>query len=105
MNTIRFLKVKLKSLAAEARIIRKEEMRSHGTLRDALCIHRRVIVRSEARATHLAYGFLRGRQYIQLEHKAESAPDWKKVESMVKRYGQAGIADHLNEWRGEKKAA
>lgn len=80
-----FLKVKAKSLAEEARIIRKEERRAKG-LRDHLRDHRTGVVRSEARATLLAYGFLRGRTLEQVETRAKTKPDWDKVWSMVRRY-------------------
>lgn len=84
----KLLKVKLKALAAEAKIIRFEEKRTKGALRDELCAHRRFAVRTEARATHLAYGFIRGRAYRQIENKCDTPPDWKKVEGMIKRYGK-----------------
>jgi len=68
-----YLKVKIKSLAAEARIIRHEEAKArkwkNTALRVGLAGHRRGIVRSAARHTHLAYGFLRGRPYKAMEAK------------------------------------
>lgn len=84
----RFLKVKLKTLAAEARIIRREEQRTHDpALREALYLHRILKVRRAARNTHLAYGYLRGRSYTQLEASCAEAPDWADVKRMVKQYG------------------
>jgi len=80
-----FLKVKLKSLAAEARIIRQQELRSPG-LRDRLREHRIFPVRREARNTLVAYGYLRGRDYLCIEN-AKSPPDWAAVTAMVKKYG------------------
>jgi hypothetical protein len=88
-----FLKVKLKSLAEESRIIRKEEKRNVG-FRNALRTHRVGIVRSESRATLLAYGFLRGLHYRQIENGSKGSPDWKKVEAMVKKYGA------IHRWEG-----
>lgn len=88
----RFLKVKLKSLAAEARIIRTEELRTRDNeLREDLYLHRIHKVRSEARATHLAYGYLRGRTYAQLEASCETPPDWANVKRMVRQYGGVGL--------------
>lgn len=49
------------SLAAEAVIIRKEERRHKGSVRFSLHNHRVVEVRREARASLLAYAFLRGK--------------------------------------------
>lgn len=79
-----YLKIKLKSLAAEARIIRHEERKGflYAELRD----HRIMVVRKEARHTLLAYGFLRGRTRAQIE-TSKKPVDWAKVESMVKKYG------------------
>lgn len=83
------LRVKLKSLAAEARIIRREELRTHGALREELHRHRVDIVRKVARDTHVAYGLIRGRTYEQIEPKTnpDSAPDWDAVNKMVAKYG------------------
>ncbi len=81
-----FLKVKLKSLAAESRIIRGLE-RKEMVFRNVLWSHRTGVVRDEARATLLAYGFIRGRSYAQMEGGTKAKPDWKKVEAMVKKYG------------------
>lgn len=80
------LRVKLKSLAAEAKIIRFEERRSRGELLGELWAHRVFIVRAEARATHVAYGLIRGHAYERIE-RPKSAPDWDKVKGMIERYG------------------
>jgi hypothetical protein len=81
-----YLKVKIKSLAAEAKIIRAEE-RKNPKFRFGLAEHRRTIVRSEARHTLLAYGFLRGKKYEEIEPKAHEKPDWARVERMIEKYG------------------
>lgn len=85
------LRVKIKSLAEEAKIIRKEEQRTWGGLRDELHVHRVREVRNEARAAHLAYGFIRGRTLDQMEVRALSAPDWEKIKYLCKRYGPVGF--------------
>lgn len=96
MNT--YLKVKIKSLAEEARIIRREEWqiksrpvgyRESGWLAklNGLHHHRTQVVRREARATQLAYGFLRGRRYSQIEAAASTEPSWDRVAAMVRKYG------------------
>lgn len=88
MDERAYLKVKIKSLAEEAKIIRKETKRAkRASIRDGLALHRKGIVRCEARHTHLAYGFLRGRDYRQMEPKAHEAPNWEKVRKMVEKYG------------------
>lgn len=84
----KYLKVKLKSLAAEARIIRLEEKRTRDpALRAGLGCHRVTIVRSEARHTLLAYGFIRGRPYEAMEPKCRKPVNWDKVKKMVQKYG------------------
>lgn len=81
------LRIKLKSLAAEARIIRKEEQRTHGALRQELYLHRIGIVRQAARDTHIAYGLIKGRTLDQIEPKRHSEPNWDNIEKMLKKYG------------------
>lgn len=83
-----YLKVKVKSLAAEAKMIRKEEKRCRTpSLREGLYRHRIDVVRLESRHTNLAYGFLRGIDYHRMEQKAKEAPDWTKIRKMVEKYG------------------
>jgi hypothetical protein len=83
-----YLKVKVKSLAAEAKIIRKEEKRaSRLSIRIGLRDHRVGIVRHEARHAQLAYGFLKGRSYAEMEGGSKQAPDWNKIRKMVEKYG------------------
>lgn len=65
-----YLKVKIKSLAEEAKIIRKEELKARGynpELRRGLYEHRIKPVGSESRAAFIAYGFLRGKKYSEIE--------------------------------------
>ena len=104
MNT--YLKIKIKSLASEARMIRLEERKVKGyiryrnrnvsskeqpskidgrlrTLREGLHYHRIFDVRRESRSSCVAYGFLRGRDYGQIEQKCYSLPDWQKVQQIV----------------------
>lgn len=49
----------------------------------------RLELRPEARVANLAYGFVRGRRYNQVENKAYSQPDWSKVIRLVEKYGEA----------------
>lgn len=85
------LKVKAKSLAAEARIIRNAEQRASGVIRDELSFHRTVPLRSEARATALAYGFVKGRTYSQMEAISYTPPNWTKIKTMMTKYGQVAM--------------
>ncbi|KQZ49723.1 hypothetical protein ASD54_12350 [Rhizobium sp. Root149] len=106
-----YLKVKIKSLAAEAHIIRKEARKVSGDLRHSLNEHRKFDVRREARAALLAYGFLRGLDYSRMEGKVDRPPYWSRIEQLVKKYGEGDIRDRMqrfSEWKEaatEKKAA
>lgn len=92
MSTV-FLRVKIKSLAAEARIIRREEAnwphgrRELGGIWSQLNGHRRFDVRSEARSAQLAYGLLRGRPYVVMEAKCWDHPDLARIAYLVGKYG------------------
>jgi hypothetical protein len=103
------LKIKLKSLAEEARIIRHEERKTHGYLREQLHLHRTGIVRRAARNTQLAYAFIRGRSLVQVEPTAQTEPDWTAIEKMISTYGSKDFdPKQLQQWRKgweEQKAA
>ena len=92
-----FLKVKIKSLAAEAKIIRKEEKKNtkidedlgYNRKRRELRDHRKGTVAYEARHTLLAYGFIRGRAYEQMEPTGSGDFNVDKVWKMIEKYGKA----------------
>jgi hypothetical protein len=88
-----YLKIKIMSLAAEARIIRKEERKWPGPsdARQGLHRHRVIDVRRECRVANLAYGFLRGRSYRALEAKCYEEPNWQRVAELIRKYGQTGL--------------
>lgn len=56
------LRVNVKSLSAESRIIRKEAKRADFMYEMDLTMHRRGRLRSESRVAHLALAFVRGRR-------------------------------------------
>lgn len=95
------LKVKVKHLAEEARIIRMEERRSNGDTRDWLYIHRIYGVRPECRASHLAYAFAKGIPLKKVEKYPETIPEsvWVRVTNMIKLYSNKSIEDYKN-WIG-----
>lgn len=98
---LRALKVKIVSLVLEAKYIRKQEdnvfkgwsklkeeqQQGRNRLYWELKNHRTDDVRPEIRSSLLAYGFLRGREYERLETKAKTEPDWKRVISLVEKFG------------------
>jgi hypothetical protein len=94
------LRVKVKSLAAEAQMIRREERRALRSgdmdLYVSLRSHRvrewrdgvRSDVRREQRAALLAYAFIRGMAYARVEQPApDNPPDLKRVGQLVEKYG------------------
>jgi len=95
-----YLKVKVLSLTAEAQIIKAQERKfkrkaaktnaNNTNCRDilfGLANHRKYDVRQEQRSSLLAYAFLRGRTFEQIEGKAKSKPDLKRVANLVSKYG------------------
>ncbi len=102
-----YLRVKIKSLAAEAGIIRHEERiankRRDFDLQNSLSEHRKRVVRREARSTLLAYQYLRGVPYAVCEKPNYSSTknnriDWESVERMVSRYGNGKTKLNHEEW-------
>lgn len=89
MDRREMLRVKVKSLADEARLIRREEQRTVGPLRDELQLHRREVVRHAARTSHMAYALIRGRPVDSIEKPRNQRSDsfWKAVRTMIEKYG------------------
>lgn len=100
---ISYLKVKVKSLAREAQIIRAEEKKHSGAVRAGLANHRKVVVRREARNSLLALAYLRGRAYRAVERSCRTEPGWDQVERMVKKYGPPRHNISFNEWRNNEQ--
>ena len=118
------LKIKIKSLAEESRIIRAEERKTLGRARacakiqgleetsakardlfNSLQHHRRVLVRQESRHSGLAYALLRGRTYQQVEAGCykENAPNWDRVTTLVSSFsgvGKTEAAALVKAWSG-----
>ena len=84
------LRVKSKSLAEEARIIRREEAKTRGEeLKAELHRHRTWNVREEARATYIAYGLIRNTALDKIEKPRAPRTEelWKKVKAMIEKFG------------------
>lgn len=90
------LKIKIKSLAAEASIIRKDERRLTGDDRTSLHNHRVIEVRREARAALLAYAYMRGKPYRDIEQSCYQRPNLKRVTQIIQRFGGDPVG--LGEW-------
>jgi len=103
------LRVKLKTLAAESLIIKREMLRFRhdSPYKVSLHLHRVHDVREEARATNIAYGFLNGLAYADIEQSSYEEPKWNRVAAMVKKYGTEGTAEEriqaLLEWKKTTK--
>lgn len=113
MATIPYLRVKIKTLAAEAAIIRHEERKflprwrsyedpTYFRLRD----HRIQQVRHESRCALLAYAFLRDKPYAAMEQKCWEAPDVARVTRLINRFGQTNniTVESVKEWMAGEAA-
>jgi hypothetical protein len=94
------LRVNVKSLAAEAKIIREEIRRAETTeARQALHDHRMVRVRPEARLAHLALAFMKGRPYKMAESTARSEPVIADLVKKITRFACVSNAEQkITEW-------
>lgn len=81
------LRIKIKSLAAEAVIIRQEAQKTKGMVKWGLNQHRTDVVRDHSRHNLLAYGHLKGLEYCDMEKKCYDSPDFKRVTELAKRFG------------------
>lgn len=85
------LKIKAKSLADEARVIRAEEKKAKAKRKtetvNSLHHHRLQVVRPAARATHIARGYLAGTPYRLIEGNAKSEPPLFAAAQMLAKYG------------------
>ena len=78
-------KVKIKSLAEEAIIIKKEEYKAFSeNVRNCLYRHRIDVVRREQRYTLLAYAFFLGKMYSSLEKNAKTKPSVQTINRILK---------------------
>lgn len=121
------LKIKFKSLAAEAKIIKKEEQKQkkifkkigtgyefydeHWKTWYSLYTHRIDVVRLHARATHLARAYIKGMPYKRIENKTHYY-DYrldKMIVEMVKKYGGSEhgnvSVEAIKEWRNKEAAS
>ncbi len=106
------LKIKIKHLSSESRIIRHEEQKSltharnakasgnvdffnnHRSTFNSLRRHRVGPVRRYARLNNLAYGFLRSTPYQDMEHKVrdyERWPNFLEIGKLAKRFKAKGM--------------
>lgn len=104
-----YLRVKLKSLASEAKHIRLEEHKAKDAKEffelQALREHRIHKVRTTGRATLLAYQFLRGVPYAVCEQEDSRPFDITPVLTMIQKYGDRSFTlKSLTDWLAGKTA-
>lgn len=87
------LRIKIKSLAAESVIIRQEARRVKGDVRRGLNEHKTNVVRVHTRYNLLAYGFLKGLKYQEMEKKCDVVPNFIKVKETIRTFGT--LNDHF----------
>jgi hypothetical protein len=99
------LKVKIKHLAAEARIIREEERQHSGMKKWGLQNHRKTTVRQAARQTQFAYAVIRGRTLERTAGKygtkispIQRLADERAVNKMVIKYGDSDVTYNTEAW-------
>lgn len=91
------LRIKIKSLAAEAAIIRQEAKKTSGLVKYGLNQHRTGIVREHTRINLLAYGLIKRVPYSVMEQKTDTKVNFSKIVEIAKRFGETDeIA--INEW-------
>lgn len=119
-----YLKMKVKTLAVESMMIHaaqrriKRRVHKKGKTLDpaagssafwGMQHHRIEVVRREARSSLLAYGFLRGRLYGEIENNAYTKPDFKRVFGIIERFRDGpekiqDITQRFAEWRDTAEA-
>jgi hypothetical protein len=91
------LRIKIKTLAAEAALIRFEANKVSGIVKQNLNQHRTEVVRRAARNNLLAYGLIRGILYQTMEAKCHEVPNWKEVMTLARRFSSL-TEEQINEW-------
>jgi len=69
--------------------------------------HRIFDIRKEARTAQLAYGFLKGKPFREIENRSYSQPNWDRIEKLAIRYGEVDpdlIKQAFAEWKREALA-
>lgn len=117
------LKIKNTSLGAEAKLIQKQKAYRLARARHytetspkyefhhnrflGLDYHLQMVVRPEARAANLAYGFNRGHAYADIEATTRKYPDLDKVERLITAFGDEEQIERIKRfklWRRDAEA-
>ncbi len=94
------LRVKIKHLACEAKIIRQEEQKYGGqsSARGLLRHHRIEAVRNEARSAQLAYAYLRGCRTRSQTEQTDRPIDEARVRAIIRKFGKGLAEDWFADW-------
>jgi hypothetical protein len=95
---IHYARVNVKSLAAEAKVIRRETERAGKAYKDGLAVHRRGRLREEARYAHLALAFFRHSKYRSVEEKCYSPPSEKRLHEKASRFQWGLQMKDVSDW-------
>ena len=96
------LRIKVKSLADEAKSIREEARKTSGLTKWRRNYHRTEVVRRHARINLLAYGILLGTPYSAMERRCQEKPDFIAVAKIAKRFGATD--EMVEDWKAAAKA-
>jgi len=109
-KAVHTLRVNIKSLANEAKVIRNEIKKCRdNNIKNALHLHKIWTVKAEARSTQLALAAIRGVPYSVVETNPKTRPDWcrirKKVEHHTKHWmhSNQNLLHSLDGWIREAK--
>jgi hypothetical protein len=81
------LRVNVKSLASEAKIIRHEVKKSGDReVADSLHAHRMTRLKPEARLANLALAYVKGKNYSQVENNSKTKPSASALTRKLKRF-------------------
>ena len=98
--TINTLRVNIKSLAAEAKIIKQEIKKTPDqTIKNSLSCHRKTNLREEARVAHLSLACIRGVPYEVVESKAKTKPNFYKISKKIEKH----LSFYYPEWTDKKE--
>ena len=98
-KVIHKLRVNVKSLSAEAHIIRAEIKKAGWQYGQELIAHKRDKLKPESRLAQLALAYVRGMPYKRVENKAKKRPSTAKLVRKIDRFTSATVkpAD-VNAW-------
>ena len=93
------LKVNVKSLAAESRIIREEIRKATDSDEiNSLHHHRMTCVRPESRLAQLSLAFARNKPYKGAEPKADKLPDSRRLCRKLQRFLPETTQEEVDAW-------